>query len=100
MDGEEVLSKLRSLEIPSWNFIGQDPEKFRHYGPMAQEFFAAFGKDEVGTIGTSDLAGILMIAVQRLEQRSVELEGRFEELERAICRQGTPRGNQKMGRAQ
>ena len=90
VDGEEVLSKLRSLEIPSWNFIGQDPEKFRHYGPMAQDFFAAFGKDGGGTIGTpttintSDLTGILMIAVQRLEERNVELKARFEELERAI----------------
>ncbi len=90
VDGEEVLSKLRSLQIPSWNFIGQDPEKFRHYGPMAQDFFAAFGKDGVGTIGTSttintnDLTGILMIAVQRLEERNAELKARFEELERAI----------------
>ena len=90
VDGEEVLNKLRSLEIPSWNLIGQDPEKFRHYGPMAQDFFAAFGKDGVGTIGTAttintnDLAGILMIAVQRLEERNVELRARFEELERAI----------------
>ncbi len=89
VDGEEVLSKLRSLEIPSWNLIGQNPEKFRHYGPMAQDFFAAFGKDDVGTIGTpttintSDLAGILMIAVQRLEERNVELRARVEQLERA-----------------
>ena len=90
VDGEEVLSKLRSLEIPSWNLIGQDPEKFRHYGPMAQDFFAAFGKDGVGTIGTpttintNDLAGILMIAVQRLEERNVELKARVEGLEQAI----------------
>ena len=90
VDGEEVLSKLRSLEIPSWNLIGQDPEKFRHYGPMAQDFFAAFGQDGVGTIGTAttinagDLAGILMIAVQRLEERNVELKAQVEELGRAI----------------
>jgi len=25
-----------------------------HYGPMAQEFFAAFGHDAVGTIGNAD----------------------------------------------
>ncbi len=92
VDGEEVLSKLRSLEIPSWNLIGQDPEKFRHYGPMAQDFFAAFGKDGVGTIGTpttintSDLVGILMIAVQRLDERNVELKARVEELGRAITK--------------
>ena len=93
VDGEEVLRKLRSLEIPSWNLTGQDPGRFRHYGPMAQNFFAAFGQDGVGTIGTpttintSDLAGILMIAVQTLGRRTkenAELKVRVEELERAI----------------
>jgi Tfp pilus assembly protein PilN len=45
---------------------------------MAQDFFAAFGHDGVGQIGTEvtinagDLAGILMIAVQALEQRTAE----------------------------
>jgi uncharacterized membrane-anchored protein len=91
VDGEEVLRKLRSLELTSWNFIGHDPEKFRHYGPMAQDFFAAFGNDGVGTIGTpttinsGDMAGILMIAVQALEKRTAELkekEARVAALER------------------
>ncbi|MEE8587461.1 MAG: tail fiber domain-containing protein [Acidobacteriota bacterium] len=93
VDGEGVLRKLRSLEIPSWNFIGQDPENFRHYGPMAQDFFAAFGHDGVGmiatptTINTNDLSGILMIAIQALERRTsqnAELKARIERLERAI----------------
>ena len=93
VDGEEVLAKLQSLEIPSWNLAGQDPGRFRHYGPMAQDFFAAFGQDGVGTIGTpttintSDLAGILMIAVQTLGRRTrenAELKVRVEKLELAI----------------
>ena len=47
---------------------------------MAQDFFAAFGHDEVGKIGTEttinsgDMAGILMIAVQALEKRTTELK--------------------------
>ena len=47
---------------------------------MAQDFFAAFGHDGVGQIGTDtainsgDLAGILMIAVQALEKRTAELK--------------------------
>lgn len=79
VDGEEVLGKIRGFELTSWNFIGHNPKEFRHYGPMAQEFFAAFGHDGVGTIGTpttinsGDLAGILMSAVQALEKRTVEL---------------------------
>jgi trimeric autotransporter adhesin len=81
VDGEQVLKKIRDLELSSWNFIGHDPKRFRHYGPMAQDFFAAFGHDEVGQIGSEttinsgDMAGILMIAVQALEKRNVELKG-------------------------
>jgi hypothetical protein len=80
VDGEEVLGKIRGLELSSWNFIGHDPKKFRHYGPMAQDFFAAFGHDGVGEIGSEttissgDLAGILMIAVKALEKRTAQLK--------------------------
>ena len=80
VDGEEVLGKIRGFELSSWNFIGHDPKEFRHYGPMAQDFFAAFGQDGVGQIGTEttinsgDLAGILMVAVQALEKRTAELK--------------------------
>ena len=52
VDGEDVLSKISQLTLTSWNYIGHDPQQFRHYGPVAQEFFAAFGHDGVGTIGT------------------------------------------------
>ena len=80
VDGEEVLGKIRGFELSSWNFIGHDPKKFRHYGPMAQDFFVAFGYDGLGQIGSEttinsgDLAGILMIAVQALEKRTAELK--------------------------
>jgi trimeric autotransporter adhesin len=80
VDGEEVLGKIRGFALSSWNFIGHDPTQFRHYGPMAQDFFAAFGHDGVGQIGSEttinagDMAGILMSAVQALEQRTAELQ--------------------------
>ncbi len=64
---------------------------------MAQDFFAAFGRDAVGTIGTpttitsGDLDGILMIAAQALEKRTEELKSenaqlsaKLEALERRI----------------
>jgi hypothetical protein len=47
---------------------------------MAQDFFAAFGHDGVGQIGSEttinsgDMAGILIIAVQALEKRTAELK--------------------------
>ena len=75
-----MLGKIRGFELSSWNFIGHDPKEFRHYGPMAQDFFAAFGHDGLGqfgsetTINSGDLAGFLMIAVQALEKRTAELK--------------------------
>ena len=85
-DGEETLVKLSQFKLGSWNFKGQDSARFRHYGPMAQEFFKAFGHDGIGTIGTSttitssDLDGIMMIAIQALEKRTAELQTKTNEL--------------------
>jgi hypothetical protein len=86
VDGEDVLRKIRGFELTSWNFIGHDPKEFRHYGPMAQDFYAAFGHDSVGQIGTDttinsgDIAGILMIAVQALEKRTAQISALESEL--------------------
>jgi len=83
VNGEQVLGKIRGLQLTSWNFIGHDPKQFRHYGPMAQDFFAAFGHDGLGTIGTdttitsTDMDGILMIAAQALERRAVKQQHRI-----------------------
>ncbi len=80
IEGEEVLTRIRGLSLTSWNYIGQDSKQFRHYGPMAQDFFAAFGRDAYGAIGTpttitsGDLDGILMVAAQALERRTAEQE--------------------------
>ncbi len=61
---------------------------------MAQDFYAAFGNDGIGTIGndttiaSADFDGINLIAIQALEHRSKEqvssiqnLESRIKELE-------------------
>jgi hypothetical protein len=88
--GEDVLRKIRGLNVMSWNYIGQDPRQFRHYGPVAQEFFAAFGHDGLGMIGTgttinsSDLEGILTISVQALEKRSQALQAENADLNKEI----------------
>jgi len=56
----------------------------------SQDFFAAFGDDGIGIIGTpttinsGDMAGILMIAVQALEKQNRDLKERVETLERLI----------------
>ena len=47
---------------------------------MAQEFYAAFGQDEYGSIGNdttinqADFDGINLIAIQALEKRTTQLK--------------------------
>ena len=57
---------------------------------MAQDFFAAFGRDSLGTIGTettltgSDVDGILMISVQALYELSLQKDKKIEELQQRV----------------
>lgn len=93
VDAEAVLTKLRGVEVTSWNYIGQDATTFRHYGPMAQDFYAAFGQDGLGSVGTpttmnsGDEAGILMLAVQALERRTAEQQAREAQLMQTVLEQ-------------
>ena len=90
VNAKDILRKLATLDVSSWNYIGHDPNAFRHYGPMAQEFFAAFGNDGTGTVGTpttinsGDQAGILMLAVQALESENRRLQQDLQELRAAV----------------
>jgi hypothetical protein len=91
VDGEIFLSKISSFNLTSWNYIGQDAAKFRHYGPMAQDFYAAFGHDGIGTIGcdtllsSSDFDGINFIAIQALEKRTSKLQSENEQLKEELA---------------
>ncbi|MFC1569779.1 tail fiber domain-containing protein [bacterium] len=87
VNGEDVLNKISGFHLGTWNYIGQDPKEFRHYGPMAQDFFNAFGHDGIGVCGndtllaSADFDGVNFIAVQALEKRTAEDRERIAELE-------------------
>jgi hypothetical protein len=80
VSGEDFLKKIAGFHLTSWNYKTQNPKTFRHYGPMAQDFYAAFGKDKYGTIGndttinSADFAGVSFIAIQALEKRTQKME--------------------------
>ena len=86
VNGEEFLSKIHSFNLTSWNYKGQDARIFRHYGPMAQDFYAAFGKDSYGTVGNdttinqADFEGVSFIAIQALERRTAAQAKEIEQL--------------------
>ncbi len=75
-DNENFLNKLSNLKLGSWNYKGNTGVNNRHYGPMAQEIFSAYGKDAFGSIGcdtllaSADMDGIMMILLQGLEKRT------------------------------
>jgi hypothetical protein len=81
VDGSDVLAKLRTMEISTWNYTSEG-EKVRHLGPMAEDFYAAFG---LGTgnasIGVQDLASVSLAGVKALEARTAELQSKTAEIE-------------------
>jgi len=68
VDSQQVLDMLMEVPVSTWQYSGQD-ESVRHIGPMAQDFYAAFGigADE-HYIGTVDADGVSMAAIQGLYQ--------------------------------
>ncbi|MDZ7935015.1 MAG: tail fiber domain-containing protein [Emticicia sp.] len=76
VDGESMLQKASKMRTNTWNYKGQDSKIFHHYGPMAQDFFAAFGQDKYGTINndttiaSADIVGANLALFQALEKRT------------------------------
>ncbi len=78
MNHAEVLRKINAMKLTSWNYKGQ--REIRHYGPMAQDFYAAFGYDGLGPIGcdtlinSHDFAGVTFAGVQALIRENAALK--------------------------
>ncbi len=68
VNGVEVLEKIATMPIETWNYKAQEDE-IRHIGPMAQDFHAAFGLGTSDkTINTVDADGVALAAIQGLYQ--------------------------------
>jgi hypothetical protein len=84
--GEDVLSKLRKIEVSTWNYIDEGAQ-VRHIGPMAEDFHGAFGLGvDNKSIGVQDLAGVSLAAVKALDARTLELQQKTEEVEQLRAR--------------
>jgi hypothetical protein len=84
VDKHQILHKLSLIPITMWNFKSQDPS-IKHIGPMAQDFYAAFGLGESDTtISTVDADGIALISIQALYELSLEKDKQIEEQARKI----------------
>jgi hypothetical protein len=85
VDGVAVLNTLMSLPIETWNYNTQDPS-IRHMGPMAQDWYAAYGLGESDkTITGVDADGVAFAAIQGLYTVVQEKEDRISALEAQVA---------------
>ena len=91
-EGGEILRRLVQIPVSYWNAKGGDAAN-RHLGPMAQDFYAAFGLGTDDThINTGDLDGVALASIQGLYQllqekdtKIKEQDTRIEKLEKLIA---------------
>jgi hypothetical protein len=98
VDAQAVLAKVAAMPITQWHF--KEFPGAIHLGPMAQDFYAAFGLGvDDKSIATVDADGVALAAiqglnqkvesrirnsevrVQKLEAENAELKARLEKLE-------------------
>jgi hypothetical protein len=85
VDGNQVLERLMSLQVSTWNYRGQ-AASIRHIGPMAQDFYSAFQVgDDNHYISTVDEEGVALAAIQQVY--------RLVQQERSVGSTGSPAGN-------
>jgi hypothetical protein len=67
IDGQEVLAKLAEIPVMSWRYKTDD-EADRHFGPVAEDFQAAFQLGDGKTIANIDADGVALAAIKGLDE--------------------------------
>lgn len=84
VDAQDILAKLAEIPITSWNYI-DDAAKSLHIGPMAQDFYAAFGLGmDDKHLGALDVNGVNLAAIQELNRQLIEKDEQIEALETRV----------------
>ncbi len=75
VNAEAVLEKVAAMPISTWSYKTEN-QNIRHLGPMAQDFYAAFGVGEDNRhITTIDSEGVALAAIKGLNQKLDEQIG-------------------------
>jgi hypothetical protein len=86
VDPEEVLRRLVAVPVATWRWKGED-ERFRHMGPMAQDFYAAYHLGANDThIVTVDAEGVALAAIQGLYAELKERDATIAEQQTKLAK--------------
>jgi hypothetical protein len=85
LDGEEVLTRLSEVPVMSWRYKTEG-ETALHFGPVAEDFHAAFQLGDGRTITTIDADGVAFAAIQGLYTTVQQKDAQIEQLEERIAR--------------
>ena len=96
VDTGDVLKKVVAMPLNTWQYKSQE-SKYRHMGPMAQDFYAAFelGESDKG-IDTVDADGVALAAIQGLHALLSEKDARIAALEAEVAVQKQELAEQKV----
>ena len=100
LNADTILQHFAKLPLKQWTYITQRPDPSHHLnnyekaplhlGFFAQDFQSAFGYGEFSNaITTSDWVGVLSACIQSLYQKTHQLEGQIEQLQKAQRAQQT-----------
>ncbi len=85
LDGKEILSRLAGIPMMSWRYKTEAGE-VRHLGPMAEDFYAAFGVGrDAQHITSIDADGVALAAIQGLYLAVQEKDTEIEELKARLA---------------
>jgi hypothetical protein len=86
VDPRAVLAKVGDMPVTEWEYK-HDPHR-RYFGPMAQDFHAAFHLGDDTTISTLDADGVLFLSVKGLVEELKARDAKIAELEAWSKEQG------------
>lgn len=78
VDAADVLAKLAAVPVSKWTYLDSTVS---HIGPMAEDFYAAFGVGhDAKSLSPSDTSGVALAAIQGLDGKVREKEHEIAQL--------------------
>jgi hypothetical protein len=84
VDKKALLERLAGMPLTTWSY--KEEPGVRHIGPIAQDFYAAFGLGADEThLAALDTNGVALAAIQALQDQMVEKDTRIQNLESQVA---------------